>query len=300
MKILYFDCFSGISGDMTMGALLDAGGDAEALKRDLALLNLGDAFHLHIHKALKNGVMCTHVDVTTDHVHDHEHDHGHEHMHDHDHDYDHGHEHMHDHEHEHDHDHEHNHEHDHAHEHEHHHEHHHEHVHRGLSDVLGVIDASGLRPEVKETARRIFTTLAQAEAKMHGTTVDEVHFHEVGAIDAIVDVVGAAILIDQLKPDRIVCSKVNVGSGYVQCAHGLFPVPAPAVAEILRGKPSFMGPGKGELCTPTGAAIVSTLCDEFGRMPVMEVDSVGYGAGQREMETLNALRVFIGHESKKA
>ena len=278
MKILYFDCFSGISGDMTMGALLDAGGDAEALKRDLALLNLGDAFHLHIHKALKNGVMCTHVDVATDHVHDH--DHGHEHDHDHDH--------IHDHEHNHDHVHEHD------------HEHHHEHVHRGLSDVVGVIDASGLRPEVKETARRIFTTLARAEAKMHGTTVDEVHFHEVGAIDAIVDVVGAAILIDQLKPDRIVCSKVNVGSGYVQCAHGLFPVPAPAVAEILRGKPSFMGPGKGELCTPTGAAIVSTLCEEFGRMPVMEVDSVGYGAGQREMETLNALRVFIGHESKKA
>lgn len=288
MKILYFDCFSGISGDMTMGALLDAGGDAEALKRDLAKLNLGDAFHLHIQKKLKNGVMSTHVDVATDHVHgDHEHDH------DHDHDHEHEHEHDHDHEHHHDHD-------DHDHEHDHDHGHTHEHVHRGLSDVTAVIEQSGLEPEVKETAKKIFRTLAEAEAKMHGTTVDEVHFHEVGAIDAIVDVCGAAILLHQLKPDRIVCSKINVGTGYVQCAHGLFPVPAPAVAEILRGEPYFMGPGRGELCTPTGAAIVKTMADEFGRMPVMEVESVGYGAGVREMDTLNALRVFIGHDTKKA
>ena len=285
MKTLYFDCFSGVSGDMTMGALLDAGGDAEALKRDLAKLNLGDAFHLHIRRALKNGVMCTHVNVATDHVH-HDHDHDHEHSHDHEHD--HAHVHDHDHDHAHEHDHEHSHDHDHA------------HVHRGLHDVLSVIDASALEEEVKETARRIFRTLAEAEAKMHGTSVDEVHFHEVGAIDAIVDVVGAAILVHQLKPDRVLCSRINVGSGYVQCAHGLFPVPAPAVAEILRGKPWFMGPGRGELCTPTGAAIVSTLCEEFGRMPVMEVDAVGYGAGEREMETLNALRVIVGHESKKA
>lgn len=271
MKILYFDCFSGISGDMTMGALLDAGGDVEALKRDLAKLNLGDAFHLHIQKKLKNGVMSTHVDVATDHVHgdhDHEHDHDHDHEHDHEYDHDHGHT--------------------------------HEHVHRGLSDVTAVIEQSGLEPEVKETAKKIFRTLAEAEAKMHGTTVDEVHFHEVGAIDAIVDVCGAAILLHQLKPDRIVCSKINVGTGYVQCAHGLFPVPAPAVAEILRGEPYFMGPGRGELCTPTGAAIVKTMADEFGRMPVMEVESVGYGAGVREMDTLNALRVFIGHDTKKA
>lgn len=290
MKILYFDCFSGISGDMTMGALLDAGGDAEALKRDLAKLNLGDAFHLHIQKKLKNGVMSTHVDVATDHVHG---DHDHEHDHDHDHD-------DHDHDHEHDHDHDHEHHHDHDHEHDHDHGHTHEHVHRGLSDVTAVIEQSGLEPEVKETAKKIFRTLAEAEAKMHGTTVDEVHFHEVGAIDAIVDVCGAAILLHQLKPDRIVCSKINVGTGYVQCAHGLFPVPAPAVAEILRGEPYFMGPGRGELCTPTGAAIVKTMADEFGRMPVMEVESVGYGAGVREMDTLNALRVFIGHDTKKA
>ena len=293
MKILYFDCFSGISGDMTMGALLDAGGDAEALKRDLAKLNLGDAFHLHIQKKLKNGVMSTHVDVATDHVHG---DHDHEHHHDHDHD-----EHDHDHdEHDHEHDHDHDHEHEHDHDHDHDHGHTHEHVHRGLSDVTAVIEQSGLEPEVKETAKKIFRTLAEAEAKMHGTTVDEVHFHEVGAIDAIVDVCGAAILLHQLKPDRIVCSKINVGTGYVQCAHGLFPVPAPAVAEILRGEPYFMGPGRGELCTPTGAAIVKTMADEFGRMPVMEVESVGYGAGVREMDTLNALRVFIGHDTKKA
>ena len=309
MKILYFDCFSGISGDMTMGALLDAGGDAEALKRDLAKLNLGDAFHLHIQKKLKNGVMSTHVDVATDHVHgdhDHEHhhdhdhdDHDHDHDHD-DHDHDHDHEHEHDHDHDHDHEHEHEHDHDHDHEHDHDHGHTHEHVHRGLSDVTAVIEQSDLEPEVKETAKKIFRTLAEAEAKMHGTTVDEVHFHEVGAIDAIVDVCGAAILLHQLKPDRIVCSKINVGTGYVQCAHGLFPVPAPAVAEILRGEPYFMGPGRGELCTPTGAAIVKTMADEFGRMPVMEVESVGYGAGVREMDTLNALRVFIGHDTKKA
>ena len=166
--------------------------------------------------------------------------------------------------------------------------------------MTAVIEQSGLEPEVKETAKKIFRTLAEAEAKMHGTTVDEVHFHEVGAIDAIVDVCGAAILLHQLKPDRILCSKINVGTGYVQCAHGLFPVPAPAVAEILRGEPYFMGPGRGELCTPTGAAIVKTMADEFGRMPVMEVESVGYGAGVREMDTLNALRVFIGHDTKKA
>ena len=166
--------------------------------------------------------------------------------------------------------------------------------------MTAVIEQSDLEPEVKETAKKIFRTLAEAEAKMHGTTVDEVHFHEVGAIDAIVDVCGAAILLHQLKPDRIVCSKINVGTGYVQCAHGLFPVPAPAVAEILRGEPYLMGPGHGEVCTPTGAAIVKTMADEFGRMPVMEVESVGYGAGVREMDTLNALRVFIGHDTKKA
>ncbi len=145
--------------------------------------------------------------------------------------------------------------------------------------MTAVIEQSGLEPEVKETAKKIFRTLAEAEAKMHGTTVDEVHFHEVGAIDAIVDVCGAAILLHQLKPDRIVCSKINVGTGYVQCAHGLFPVPAPAVAEILRGEPSW-GRDAVSSAPPTGAAIVKTMADEFGRMPVMEVESVGYGAGR--------------------
>lgn len=147
---------------------------------------------------------------------------------------------------------------------------------------------------MRSTAIAIFRRLAQAEAKIHGTTPDEVHFHEVGAIDAIVDIVGSSILYHFYNPEQTISSPVNLGSGYVRCAHGLFPVPAPAVAEILRGAPVYSGPGRGELTTPTGAAIVTTLAKSFGKLPHMEIGSIGYGFGKREMETLNALRVYLG------
>ena len=373
MKTLYFDCFSGISGDMTLGALIDASPYAqEVLREGLSAIGMEDYYELRVAKILKTGVMGTSVDVIDlgaravplqgaggcscghDHAHEHDHNHDHEHGHEHDHEYEHEHEHNHDHghghececghdhghghececghDHGHDHEckcghdhghghececgHEHGHDHGHDHEcecgHEHGHDHDHDcececghdhghdhdhdggHAHRGLSDIIAIIEGGTLNADVKRTATTIFRRLAYAEAKIHGTTPEEVHFHEVGAIDAIVDIVGSSILYHYYNPEQTISSPVNLGSGYVRCAHGLFPVPAPAVAEILRGMPVYSGPGRGELTTPTGAAIVATLAQSFGKLPHMEVGSIGYGFGQREMETLNALRVYLG------
>ena len=171
----------------------------------------------------------------------------------------------------------------------------HEHKHRHLSDIKHIIENSDLSENVKQLAVKIFTRLAEAEARVHNEPVDHVHFHEVGALDAIVDVVGAAICFDYLKIDRFVCSPLHVGSGMVQMAHGRFPIPPPAVAELLRGVPFYSSDIKGELLTPTGAAIITTVCSEYGPIPQMTTESTGYGAGTREYPDFpNVLRALLG------
>src|SRR4051794_20647460 len=171
----------------------------------------------------------------------------------------------------------------------------HEHSHRSLTDIKRIIDGSDLSSAVKQRAVQIFTRLAEAEARVHNEPVDHVHFHEVGALDAIVDVVGAAICFDALKIDRFVCSPLHVGSGMVKMAHGQFPIPPPAVAELLKGVPFYATNIKGELLTPTGAAIVTTVCTEYGPIPQLTIAVTGYGAGTREYQDFpNVLRVLIG------
>jgi len=170
--------------------------------------------------------------------------------------------------------------------------------HRHLADIKEIIDQSGLSERVKQRSVQIFTRLAEAEARVHNEPVDHVHFHEVGALDAIVDVIGAAICFDYLKIDRFMCSPLHVGSGMVQMAHGRFPIPPPAVAELLKGVPFYAGDVKGELLTPTGAAIITTVCNDYGPIPQMTTESTGYGAGTREYPDFpNVLRVFVGETS---
>lgn len=171
----------------------------------------------------------------------------------------------------------------------------HEHKHRHLSDIKQIIEGSGLSEAVKQRAVQIFTRLAEAEARVHNEPVDHVHFHEVGALDAIVDVVGAAICFDALQIERFVCSPLHVGSGIVKMAHGQFPIPPPAVTELLKGVPFYATDIKGELLTPTGAAIITTVCTEYGPIPQMKSDATGYGAGTREYPDFpNVLRVLLG------
>ena len=171
----------------------------------------------------------------------------------------------------------------------------HEHKHRHLSDIKQIIEASALSDSVKQRAVQIFTRLAEAEARVHNEPVDHVHFHEVGALDAIVDVVGAAICFDALRIDRFICSPIHVGSGMVKMAHGQFPVPPPAVTELLKGVPFYATEIKGELLTPTGAAIITTVCSEYGPIPRITTEKSGYGAGTREYQDFpNVLRVLIG------
>ena len=171
----------------------------------------------------------------------------------------------------------------------------HEHKHRHLADIKQIIEGSDVSENVKQLSVKIFTRLAEAEAHAHNEPVDHVHFHEVGALDAIVDVVGAAICFDYLKIDRFVCSPLHVGSGMVQMAHGRFPIPPPAVAELLKGVPFYSTDIQGELLTPTGAAIITTVCSEFGPIPQMTTDTMGYGAGTREHPDFpNVLRVLVG------
>lgn len=172
-------------------------------------------------------------------------------------------------------------------------------AHRHLIDVFDIIDKSSLNENVKTMSKNIFMTIGEAEAKVHGTTIDKIHFHEVGAIDSIVDIVGTCILIDLLSIDKIYANSIPVGSGFVKCDHGIMPVPAPATAEILKGVPIKLNTVKGECTTPTGAAILKTLCDEFVDTLEFEVKQIGYGIGQKEFEIPNMLRTILGIKKKK-
>ena len=173
------------------------------------------------------------------------------------------------------------------------------HAHRHLSDIFDIIDKSTLSDKVKDMSKRIFTTIGEAEAKVHGTTIDKIHFHEVGAIDSIVDIVGCSILIDYLNVDKIYANSVQLGSGFIKCEHGIIPVPAPATIEILKDVPIKLNTVKGECTTPTGAAIIKTLCDEFVDELEFEIKQIGYGMGHKKFEKPNILRSILGVKKKK-
>ncbi len=292
MKILYYDCFCGISGDMNLAALIDLGVSKEYLIKELSKLNLNSEYEIKVERAAKLGITGTRVDVIlkdelNDEAHILEqalHEHSHEHYHHN------GDEHHHE-------DSNHTHEHDHSHEHTHSHEehaHNHEHHHRNLKDIEGIINSSNLSNRVKELSLKMFMKVAEAEAKVHGKALYEVHFHEVGAIDSIVDMVGAAICLDYLNVDKIIASPVQVGGGFVKCAHGLMPVPAPATTEILKNIPINTGIVQFETTTPTGAAILSANVEEFTPKVDFSITKVAYGIGHRDLEIPNVLRVYLG------
>ncbi len=305
MKTLYFDCFSGISGDMVIGALLDAGGDPQKLVKELKKLRFEDEYELAWQKVVKNGITSTKFDVilkdegnnhSDEYEHHHEHDH--EHLHDnHEHTHDHHHDHEHEHIHTQGHSHSHGHNH-HSHEHEHHNHddgHHHHHSHRAYKDIVKMIKESELAPEVKEISLKIFKKIGEAEGLIHGLPLEKVHFHEVGAVDSIIDIVGAAILLHQLDITTVKSSSVPVGTGKIHIDHGIYPVPAPATLEILKGVPIEQSDIRFELTTPTGAGIISVLTDEFCSFPSMKVAAIGYGAGTKTFKDRpNVLRVIIG------
>ena len=277
MKTLYFDCFCGASGDMINGALLDAGADFDTLRRGLESLDV-DGYSIRAERVDKHGTMATqfYVDLedATPATHADDTEHGHGHSHDHDHSHSHGHSHGQDRSHSHDGGHE---------------------VHRHLSHIVDIIESGDIPREVKDASIETFRRIAAAEAEVHGTTPEKIHFHEVGAVDSIVDIVGAHLGIHMVKPDRIVSSSLHVGSGTVKCAHGIMPVPAPATALLLKGVPSYGGEVKGELVTPTGAALIAQLADEFGPLPEMVVETVGVGSGTKDLpDRPNVLRVLIG------
>jgi uncharacterized protein (TIGR00299 family) protein len=267
-KFLYLDCASGISGDMTIGMLLDLGLDKDKFIEELNKLNVSE-YELKIEKGQKNGVTGTNFNVILNQSHIHHSEHNAEHPHEH----------------------KHNHKHTHNHEHDHHHNH--EHCHRGIKEIFKIIDNSHLNEEVKSLSKKMFMEIAKAEAKVHNEDIDKVHFHEVGAVDSIVDIVGTCILIDMLKVDKIISSPIHIGTGFVKCQHGKIPVPAPATLEILKGIPVYSKGIRNELVTPTGAAIVKILVDEFKYIDNMIIDEIGYGLGDRNLEIANLLRGVI-------
>lgn len=277
---------------MHLGAMIDAGVDADYLTSELAKLPL-EGFHLHICRDKRQSIEGTRVDVILDsheansrgHTHRHEHGHGHSHEHGHEHDHRHGHGH--------EHNHEHGHKHDHTHDHSHGHSHTHDHPHRNLADIQDILTRSTLTDAVKERAMAMFRLIAEAEAKIHGMPFDKVHFHEVGAVDSIVDITGAAICLEYLQPDLVMCSPVELGAGKVRCAHGLMPVPAPATAEILKHIPVTLGGVQHEATTPTGAAILAANVHEFTDKVQFTPLKTAYGIGQRDAELANVLRIYL-------
>ncbi|GAE88336.1 nickel pincer cofactor biosynthesis protein LarC [Acetivibrio straminisolvens] len=251
MRILYFDCFSGASGDMILGALLDLGIDVELFKRELLGLNL-DGFDIVIEKKIINSIAVTDVNVIVKEECNH-------------------------------------------------HTGHHHHCERNLADIENIIDKSSLKDSVKGLSKKIFREIARAEAKVHNKSIKDVHFHEVGAIDSIVDIVGAAICLDLLKVDKIYSSPMHDGTGFIECRHGKLPVPVPAVLEMLKDSniPYITEDVNTELVTPTGIGIIKCVVSKFGSMPPMTIESVGYGAGKRQTGRFNALRCILGNVEHK-
>jgi uncharacterized protein (TIGR00299 family) protein len=239
MKIAYFDCFAGISGDMTLGALIGAGADPVRLRERLTGLRVG-GYRIEVGRKIKGPIEATDVRVVLDET---------------------------------------------------------PLPHRQLKEILETIRGANLSDRVKQTAERIFNRLAEAEGKVHGRSPEEVHFHEVGAVDAIIDIIGTAICLEMIGWPKVVASPMPTFHGYATGSHGTFPLPAPATAEILRGVPWRKLDIEGELVTPTGAAIIAEIASGFGEMPAMTVETIGYGAGKNDFGIPNVLRVMLGEES---
>ena len=282
MKILYLDCSMGAAGDMLSAALFELVPDRERFLSRLRSRGIpGVTFQPE--KSVKCGITGTHMTVLID---GEEED---EHMHDHCHEHHHDHEHEHEHEHHHDHDHEHEH---HDHEHDHDHGHHH---HTSLHDIEHIVyDHLKLPTEVALNVMAVYHEIAEAESHAHGKPVDQIHFHEVGTMDAVADIVAVCLLMYTLKPDEVVVSPIHVGSGQVKCAHGILPVPAPATAFILRDVPTYGGSIQGELCTPTGAALLKHFATRFGPQPLMRTSAIGYGMGKKDFPQANCVRALLG------
>lgn len=240
MKIAYFDCFSGISGDMTVGALLDAGLKIETLEKELKKLGLS-GYQLEVKKVVKKGISATQFKVKIKE----------------------------------------------------------EGVERRFKDILTILEKSKLDEEIKKGTKKIFFNIAQAESKIHQKDIDKIHFHEIGGLDSIIDITSAVIGIKTLGIEEIHSSALPVGKGFVKCSHGVIPVPAPATLELLKNIPTYSGGIESEMITPTGAAIISTLTKSFGKRPLMKIERIGYGAGEKEFTIPNLLRVSIGEKILK-
>ena len=315
MKTLYLECGMGAAGDMLTAALLELMPDPEAAVAELNGLGIpgvqfskeavskcgigGTHMTVKVHGEEESEEMFHHHHEHHDHSHEQEHDHEsacHEHHHDHEHIHE-GHEHHHDHTHEHTH--EHSHEHTHGHTHEHAHEHgddgHTHHHHSSLHDIEHIVCGHlNIPDQVKQDVMAVYGLIAEAESHAHGVPVTEIHFHEVGTMDAIADITAVCLLMNKIAPDQVIVSPVHVGSGHVHCAHGILPVPAPATAYILNGVPMYGGAVKGELCTPTGAALLKHFATRFGDMPVMRTETIGYGMGKKDFEQANCIRAMLG------
>ena len=323
MKTLYLECNMGAAGDMLSAALLELHPEPEHMLQKLNSLGIPGVTYT-LEAMDKCGIRCSHLKVTVngeeeesldvhghhhhehaedhDRIHDHDHDHHHHHEHDehdHHHDHDHEHEHYHDHEHHHDydHDHHHDHEHDHEHDHHHHHEHdhgHHHHVHRNLGDIQAIVSGMDIQQAVRENIMKVYGVIAQAESHAHNRPVEQVHFHEVGSMDAVADITAFCLLLSELAPDKVLASPVRIGFGEVKCAHGILPVPAPATAWILQDIPVYAGNIRGELCTPTGAALLKCFAEDFCTLPQMKVQKIGLGCGKKDFPQANCVRAMIG------
>lgn len=283
MKRLYLDCGMGAAGDMLTAALYELLDDADKQKfLDTMNSIMPESVAVSVRPETKCGITGTHFDVVINGEEEHSIDyHGHEH------------EHAHDHEHTHEHEHTHSHEHTHDHEHEHTHEHTHDHIHRSMAEVEAIINGfSGISEAVRDNIFEVYKVIAAAESAAHGVDVSEVHFHEVGMLDAIADVTAVCLLMDMLAPDEVYASPVRVGAGYVKCAHGILPVPAPATANIIQGIPTFAGDIESEMCTPTGAALLKHFVREFGEQPEMSAYKTGYGMGTKDFGSCNCVRAL--------
>ena len=300
MKTLYIECAMGAAGDMLTAALLELMPDKEAALAKLNAMGIpgvvfeaepsakcgitGTHMRVLIHGKEEDAMPCGHTHAHEEH---HEHNHAHEHHHEHDH-------HVHTHAHAHVQEDAHCHDSD-AHDHAHHHEHDaHHHAHHGMAEIRSLIAELAVSETVKEKALAVYQSIAEAESKVHGAEVDQIHFHEVGSMDAVADVTAVCLLMELLAPEQVIVSPIHVGSGTVLCAHGRLPVPAPATALILEGIPIYGGSVQGELCTPTGAALLKTFADSFGPMPPMTVAKTGYGMGTKDFEQANCLRAMLG------
>ncbi len=310
MKTLYLDCSMGAAGDMLASALMELLPEQDSFIERFNALSIPKVV-IEKEKSVKCGITGTHISVKVDDVeeddnmyeHHHEHENG-DHVHEHEHHHEHENE---DHVHEHEHHHEHEngdrvHEHEHHHEHEngnHVHEHEHHHHHTSMYDIEHIVSCLDVSEKVKKDVLAVYNLIAEAESHAHGKPVTKIHFHEVGTMDAIADVTMVCMLMEELAPDKIIVSPIHVGSGQVKCAHGILPVPAPATAYILKDVPIYGGKINGELCTPTGAALLKYFANDFGGMPVMKTHAIGYGMGKKDFEAANCVRAMLGEAEDK-